>query len=93
MNQATFLPDAVDRTWLRQVIKETYTAHHGAVPIDRFLCRPRDEIAFCERIKAVTGASDLKDEEILQTLMNLRKTGEIKATKEDPTNPVPSPRV
>jgi len=81
MKQATFIPEVVDRARLREVVKDTYTAHHGAVPIDRFLCRPRDEIAFCERIKAITGATDLKDEEILQTLMNLRKTGEIKAGK------------
>lgn len=93
MRQQTLIPDVVDRGSLRAVVKDAYLVHYGDIPVDRFLVRPRDEIAFCDRIKGILGAPELKDEDILQTLVNLRKVGEIKTRKEDRSNPASPPRV
>lgn len=74
------LDGVVSSGHLKEEVERQYRRMHKELPIDRFLCRPQEAIGFAAvvRDRLGSGILDLPDHVILETLINLRKRGQIK---------------
>jgi len=75
------LDGVVGSDQLKREVERQYGRLHKKIPIDRFLCRPHEAIGFAAIVRDRLGSDEnaLPDHAILETLINLRKRGAIKA--------------
>jgi hypothetical protein len=65
----------------KSLVAVTYRNNHQGQPVDRFLCDPDAAIEFASLVADTLDAPNLPDRVILETLLNLRKQGLVKAGK------------
>ncbi|HMP57867.1 MAG TPA: hypothetical protein PKD86_00825 [Gemmatales bacterium] len=58
----------------RETLADVMFNGYGSWTIDDLLCHPEDALEYCRMVRQLTG-SDLPDDLILKTLLNLRKRG------------------
>jgi hypothetical protein len=70
----------ITRSGIEEVVKLQYEQRFKMTPVDRLLCRPHDAICFAAivRDRMYLTIAELPDNVILETLINLRKRGNIK---------------
>ena len=65
----------------KSLVAVAYRNNHEGTPVDKFLCDPEEALHFAVRIKETLDASRLPPRVVLETLLNLRKQGLVKAGK------------
>lgn len=58
----------------RETLVDVMFNGYGSWTIDDLLCHPEDALEYCRVVRQLTG-SNLPDEFILKTLLNIRKRG------------------
>ncbi len=74
------LDGVVTSSRLKEEVERQYRRLYRDIPVDRFLCVPYRAIGFAAVVRDRLGSDEdgLPDHAILETLINLRKRGQIK---------------